>query len=78
MQYDDLVMTDPVIAPNEPMKAALHIEDLVITFVIIAKTDSNFLNFICIVRVIHSLCPGELGKTDDFSFFLLYVLKQHI
>jgi len=50
------------------MKAALHIEDLAATFVTIAKTDSNF---ICIARVIHSLCPGGgrggSGK-GDFSF----------
>jgi len=40
MQYDDF-MTDPV-QSNGPMKATLHIEDLVATFVMIVKTDSNF------------------------------------
>ena len=56
------------------MKAVLYIEDLITTFVI-AKTDFNFLNFICIARVIHSLCPEESGKADNFSFF--YVLTKN-
>ena len=67
MQYDDLFMIDAVIAPNGPMKAALHIKDLIATF---AKIDSNFLNFICITRVIYSLYPGGSGKANGFSFFM--------
>jgi len=68
-------MTDLVqsLEQIESMKAALHI-DLVATFVMIAKTDSNFLNFICIARVIHLLCPGKSSKADSFSFF--YVLTK--
>ncbi|EGI64289.1 hypothetical protein G5I_07274 [Acromyrmex echinatior] len=48
---DDLFRTDPVIASNGPMKTVLHVEDLVATFMTIAKTDSNLLNFICIARI---------------------------
>ena len=56
-----------IIVPNKPIKA-LHIEDSITTFVTIAKIDSNFLNFICIARVIYSLSPEVSGKTDGFSF----------
>ena len=47
----DFFMTNAIIAPNVPIKAALYTENLVATFVTIAKTDSNFFNFICIARV---------------------------
>jgi len=73
LQYDDLFMINPVQSLHQmsrPMKTALHIEDLVTSFVTITKIDSNFLNFICIVRVIHLLCPGESDKADGFSFFM--------
>jgi len=51
-------------------EGTLHIKDLVLTFVTIAKIDSNFFNFIWIAWVIHLLCPGELDKADHFSFFM--------
>ena len=35
MQYDDLFVTDPVITSNGSIKTALHIEDLIATFVTI-------------------------------------------
>ncbi|XP_011056429.1 PREDICTED: uncharacterized protein LOC105147244 [Acromyrmex echinatior] len=68
------VKTDPVIASNGPMKTVLHVEDLVATFMTIAKTDSNLLNFICIARVIHLLYPGGVGQSGWFLFF--YVLTK--
>ena len=40
-------------------------------FVMIAKTDSNFLNIIYIARAIHSLCPGESDK-QMVSLFLCF------
>jgi len=51
------------------MKAALHIEDLVITCVTIVKTDFNFLNFICIARDPFALLRG---KADGFSSFICF------
>jgi len=71
MQYDDLFMTNPMQSLHQMgMKAALHIEDLV-AFVTIAKTDSNFFNFICIARVIHSTLPREVGQWFLFSYVLI-------
>jgi len=49
------------------MKAALHIENLTITFMMIVNTDCDFFYFAFIAQVIH-FAQGDLA--DGFSFFI--------
>jgi len=71
MQYDDLFMIDPVHFIQWAHEDCTTYRGISSYFVMIAKTDSNFLNNIYIVRAIHSFCPEESDK-QMVSLFLCF------
>jgi len=67
-EYTDTPSENGSNAVSGFMNVALHMKDLVVTFVMTADTDFDIFNSIFIAWVTHPLCPKRSGKADSFSF----------